>query len=97
MKHNIDLSDLFDRLYNVEIDNVAIAKFASEQLGVEIVYVGDGHFVDATALEKDDEHDDPFHGRDGDADADALASAGMGTDEDYGDFGQNEEHCSGDE
>jgi hypothetical protein len=45
----------------------------------------------------DDGENDPFHGRDGDADADALSSAGMGTDEDYGDFGQNEEHFSDDE
>lgn len=36
----------------------------------------------------DDEHDQFRH--DGEADGDALSSAGFGTDEDYGDYGQDE-------
>lgn len=43
-------------------------------------------------LEEYDGYDEPFDGylTDAEADADALASAGYGTDEDYGDYGNAE-------
>lgn len=39
---------------------------------------------------EEDPEPDPFR-NDGEADADVLKSAGFGTDEDYGDFGGNDE------
>ena len=41
--------------------------------------------------EFDDAFDEGFQMSDAEADADTLASAGWGTDEDYGYFGENDE------
>jgi hypothetical protein len=52
----------------------------------------DDQYEDAYAYEDEDEDEDEMYDEDDDLDGDAasaLASAGYGTDEDYGDYGDN--------
>jgi hypothetical protein len=86
---------------NFDIDVIADTPEEAEAIARDLYVSGDAvmdggelEFVGAEKIansveDLDDEHD-PFLS-DSEADADALASAGMGTDEDYGSFGGNDD------
>lgn len=65
----------------------AIDKFGSERLGMILAGLDEEYEADDITEEMDTEYD-PFRD-DVEADADALASAGWGTDEDYGYYGDD--------
>lgn len=71
--------ELIIRLYEQGLDTLDI----SEQYGFDY---SDVEAVLAESLEREDAPEDNFRD-DVEADADVLRSAGMGTDEDYGSFG----------
>jgi hypothetical protein len=74
-----------DPIYDPELD----ADLEEETCGFGGHELGDCDcYEDATA-------DEPYEMTDVEADADTLASAGYGTDEDYGDYGQYDDWESG--
>ena len=57
----------------------------------EFLEILDGHLPHIVAINLDDDGEPPYDMTDVEADADTLASAGWGTDEDYGYFGDYSE------
>jgi hypothetical protein len=77
-----------------ESDSVALTIDSDDILAIEALLNDHGIFMfdveEADENDRRDDEGDQFR-HDGEADGDALASAGFGTNEDYGDFGGNED------
>jgi hypothetical protein len=73
--------------YDIDEANLSIY---SEDIDAIIDLLHDGEIYSFSCYRRDDYEGDQFLS-DAEADADALASAGMGTDEDYGYYGGEDE------